>query len=103
GFGLEAHNGIDYGCPVGTPVTATDDGVVGEHGWDEGGYRGYVKLDHTWGESLYAHLSAIVVPTGRAVNRGHVIAYSANTGNSTGPHLHFGIRLDGYNPCDGMG
>lgn len=104
-FGLRGHAGIDFAVPVGTPVAAADDGMAIEMLDDPDGYGQYIKLRHAWGESLYAHLDryqALVV--GAVVKRGQVIALSGNTGNSTGAHLHFAIRVYPYQrgyPFDG--
>lgn len=102
-FGLAGHTGLDFAVPTGTPVVAVDGGVVQEAGQlDDFGI--YVKLRHPWGESVYAHLSRFRVEHGEAVNKGYVIGYSGNTGNSTGPHLHLGIRVNPYKrgaPYDG--
>lgn len=104
GVPLKGHNGVDFGTPVGTPIIAVDDGTVVEvH--DEGayGYGKYVKLVHSWGESLYAHLDHQDVPRGAKVIRGVQVGLSGNTGNSTGPHLHFGLRVHPFNRQDGWG
>lgn len=100
-FGLKGHNGLDYGCPTGTTVLACDDGTISFIGDDPTGYGHYVKIVHSWGESLYAHLQNHLVTLGFPVKRGQAIALSGNTGNSTGPHLHFGIRINPYNKQDG--
>lgn len=102
-FGMAGHNGIDFACPVGTVVCAVDGGVVQEAG-ELTDYGTYIKLRHTWGESLYAHLSKMRVEQGMAVGKGEPIALSGNSGNSTGPHLHLGIRIYPYkrgHPYDG--
>ena len=65
-------------------------------------YGKHIKIQHSWGESVYAHLNDIDVKLNDTVSRGSKIGDSGNTGNSTGPHLHFGIRLNGYNRLDGM-
>jgi hypothetical protein len=104
GFGMAGHNGVDLACPMDTPVRAVDDGVVAESMIDEGGYGKYVKIRHVWGESLYAHLDAALVSSGDSVQSGQYVGTSGNSGNSTGPHLHFGIRIDPYTrgyPYDG--
>lgn len=104
GVPLKGHEGLDFAVPVGTDIYAIDDGVVVEAA-DQGnvGYGKYIKLRHTWGESVYAHLSSILVAVGVAVTQGQHIAESGNTGNSTGPHLHLGIRVNPYNRQDGWG
>src|SRR5207237_6594628 len=81
----------------GTPVGAADSGVVSytNYGWG-GGYGNFVIITHGNGYStLYAHLSAISVGAGQAVRRGQTIGAEGSTGYSTGPHLHFEIRLNG--------
>lgn len=103
GVPLRGHNGIDFGTPVGTPIVAVDDGVVVEVANDPGGYGKYVKLVHPWGESLYAHLNHQDVPVGARLVRGVQLGLSGNTGKSTGPHLHFGMRVHPFNRADGWG
>ena len=92
------HTGIDYACPEGTPILASESGRVVEAGWDISGYGKCVIIYHTDGQgTLYAHLSQIIVYVGQEVKRSQVIGYSGNTGNSTGPHLHFEARHDWTN------
>jgi hypothetical protein len=103
-FGLAGHNGVDFAVPVDTPIRAVDDGVVAEALIDIDGYGIYIKVIHTWGESLYAHLSRWSVDNGQRVQRGQVVGFSGNSGNSTGPHLHLGLRVNPYTrgaPFDG--
>jgi murein DD-endopeptidase MepM/ murein hydrolase activator NlpD len=91
------HTGLDIGCSFGTPIAAADAGIVSyvNHGWG-GGYGNFVMITHGNGyTTLYAHLSSIAVSTGEAVGRGEVIGAEGSTGFSTGPHLHFEIRLNG--------
>jgi len=89
------HQGIDIAVNTGTPVKASARGRVSFAGWN-GGYGYLVIIDHGNNvETRYAHLSRIAVKVGQYVTRGTVIAYSGNTGNSTGPHLHFEIRYKG--------
>lgn len=95
-FGLKGHNGLDFAVAVGTPIRAVDAGVLIEEGMDEDGYGLYAKVKHSWGESLYAHLSMIVIVKGHHVTAGHPLGKSGNTGNSTGPHLHFAMRINPY-------
>ncbi|WDL75463.1 peptidoglycan DD-metalloendopeptidase family protein [Helicobacter winghamensis] len=90
----QLHTGIDFGLPVGTPIYAPADGVAyfANNSYN-GGYGIMVKLEHSFGFStFYAHLSKIVVKKGDFVRRGQIIAYSGNSGRSTGPHLHYEIR-----------
>jgi murein DD-endopeptidase MepM/ murein hydrolase activator NlpD len=92
GIGSTNHEGIDYGVPVGTPIKAPAAGRVIFAG-SMSGYGNYVCLLHQPQlSSCYAHLSKIQVAVGRAVAAGQTFALSGNTGNSTGPHLHFEIR-----------
>ena len=87
------HTGIDYGCPEGTPILASEAGSVVFAGWDTTGYGNCVIIQHPDGNAtLYAHLKAITVRLGQKVERSQVIGYSGSTGNSTGPHLHFEAR-----------
>ena len=85
-----------YTLVQGTPVYATADGVVTSANFSTGGYGYLVKIDHSLGfMTYYAHLNKIVVQKGMFVKRGQLIAYSGNTGQSTGPHLHYEIRFLG--------
>lgn len=102
-WGMAGHTGIDYAVPEGTHVVAVDDGQIIEAQYDEDGYGTYVKIRHAWGESLYAHLKHRVTDL-RPIRKGELIGMSGNTGNSTGPHLHFAIRINPYQrgaPFDG--
>lgn len=87
------HNGLDFGCPEGTSVLATDEGEViyTDDVPDSGGTGVIIK--HSWGSSLYWHLSKIFAKSGQHVGRGAVIGLSGSTGFSTGPHLHFAIKV----------
>ena len=92
-----SHTGTDFSVPVGTPVYATADGVADftANGYN-GGYGIMLKLEHAFGfKTFYAHLSKIVVRKGDFVKKGQLIAYSGNSGRSTGPHLHYEIRYLG--------
>lgn len=96
-----AHRALDVGASEGTAVLASDDGFVSFSGWSEVGYGHLIVVDHADGfTSYYAHLSTVYVAEGQAVERGRVIGTLGNTGNSTGPHLHFEIRRHGlrHNP-----
>ncbi len=91
-----AHNGVDYACPVGTPVVAAANGVVSRRGWDSGGGGNTLWIKHSQGyETGYLHLSRFAVAAGTRVSKGQVIAYSGNTGGSTGPHLDYRIKKNG--------
>jgi murein DD-endopeptidase MepM/ murein hydrolase activator NlpD len=88
------HTGIDLAGPYGSPVVAVTDGVVIEAG-SESGYGNMVKIEHPDGViTYYAHLSRILI-TGGHVRAGQEIAEEGDTGHSTGPHLHFEVRIDG--------
>ena len=90
------HAGIDLAGPVGTPIYATADGVVGEAGYNSGGYGNLVKIDHGRGiETRYGHLSTIMVSPGQRITRGQQIGRMGSTGRSTGSHLHYEVRIDG--------
>lgn len=89
------HSGVDLAAPTGTPIMATQDGVVGTAGW-KGGYGIAVVLNHGGGvQTLYAHMSRLTVSPGQAVRAGEVIGLVGSTGRSTGPHLHYEIRQNG--------
>ena len=94
-LGLKAHNGIDVAVPVGTPIYALDYGVVDIVKADVNGYGLHVKIKHDWGQSTYAHLQSFCVKPPCYVTKGQKIGMSNNTGFSTGPHLHFDIKMDG--------
>jgi murein DD-endopeptidase MepM/ murein hydrolase activator NlpD len=89
------HQGIDFGVPIGTPVFAAGDGVV-EEARMASGYGRWLKIRHTGGwETGYGHLSGWAVRAGQRVHQGQVVAYSGNTGRSTGPHLHYEVMEGG--------
>ena len=102
-FGLKGHNGIDYGVPTGTPILAPHDGKVIEALYDQYGYGMYVKIESAVEGSVLAHLKSFNVNPGDVITEGTQIGISDNTGNSTGPHLHWGYyriprdRSNGYN------
>src|SRR5207247_858832 len=96
------HQGVDIGGSSGTPIHAAAAGKVIFCGWD-GGYGNLVVLDN--GGTLataYAHQSSIAVACGQDVSQGQVLGYVGSTGHSTGPHLHFEVRING-NPVDPLG
>ena len=93
------HTGIDIAVPYGTPVHAARAGTVIQAGWDSG-YGYAVIISHGGGvTTLYAHNSRLLVKVGQEVSQGEIISYSGSSGNSTGPHVHFEIRLNGI-PVD---
>ncbi len=102
-YGLLGHNGIDWGLPNGTPIHAPHSGKILERAYDSGGYGEYIKIQNEAQGSILAHLQRkFVVSVGQEVGEGEHIGYSNNTGNSTGPHLHWGYytlprdRSNGY-------
>ncbi|WP_300262410.1 M23 family metallopeptidase [Clostridium sp.] len=89
------HTGVDLGASYGTPILASKSGTVVEAGWNTA-YGNMVIIDHGDGTStLYGHSSSLAVQAGQHVSQGQVIAYVGSTGYSTGPHLHFGIMING--------
>ncbi|OJV30694.1 MAG: hypothetical protein BGO24_08250 [Sphingomonas sp. 67-36] len=108
GFGLRqhpllgerrAHLGLDLAAPTGAPIVATSPGIVSAGGW-YGGYGSAVVLDHGGGvQTLYGHMSRRNVVVGQRVRRGDVIGFVGSTGLSTGPHLHYEVRV-GSRPVD---
>lgn len=101
GVGTTDHAGIDIGVSSGSNVYAAAAGTVTLAGWF-GGYGKCVIISHDNGmTTIYGHLSSVKVKTGQKVNQGKIIALSGNTGNSTGPHLHFEVKINGT-PVDPM-
>lgn len=89
------HNGIDIPRPTGTPIYATADGTVGR-AQRLGGYGNYVEVDHGNAiQTRYGHMSVIAVISGQRVRRGDIVGYVGSTGRSTGPHLHYEVRIAG--------
>lgn len=93
------HGALDYGIPIGTEVYAAAEGVVLAAGWSNSGYGNYVCLQHANGmRTYYAHGNGkFYVKVGDVVARGELIMLSGNSGRSTGPHLHFEVRVSPYN------
>lgn len=108
------HTGVDFPVHVGTPVKAVASGTVKHVGWYSGTYAdnpywispsfaGFVLvIDHGAFVGIYAHLSGSPVKAGETVREGQTVAYSGNTGGSTGPHLHFEVLPDGWDFNNGM-
>ena len=92
-FGMMGHNGLDYGLPTGTQIIAPHGGKIIEAASDPSGYGLYVKIENEKEGSVLAHLQSIQVKVGDVVSEGQPIGLSDNTGNSTGPHLHWGYYL----------
>ncbi len=112
GVPLKGHNGIDFGVTPGTYVLAVDPGRVTEIGEEPGGIGRYIKIEHRWGESFYAHIDTILMDSGQLVKRGTRIAIVGETetgayANRDEPprqtYLHFGIRIKPFNRFDGWG
>lgn len=96
------HPGLDIALSEGSAVVASDTGTVTFAGWNIYGYGNLVVINHGNGyETFYAHLNGISVVPGQIVYQGNVIGTSGNTGNSSGPHIHFEVRANGVqdNPC----
>lgn len=92
----EGHPGFDLSAPPGSAVHAADTGLVVFAGWSGLGYGNTVLIDHGNGfRTLYAHLSQVSTYCGSKVEKGKIIGFSGSTGNSTGPHLHFEVRVPG--------
>jgi murein DD-endopeptidase MepM/ murein hydrolase activator NlpD len=90
------HAGLDFACPIGTPIYATGNGKVTFAGNNGHGYGNYVDINHGNGYlTKYAHMSSVVAKEGQMVKRGDLIGYVGNTGLSTGPHLHYEIEKNG--------
>ncbi len=98
GFGMRwgrMHEGIDIGCAYGTPNRAAASGTVIYSGW-LGGYGNLIVVDHGNGLSTaYAHASSLLVGVGQSVSQGETVSLVGSTGNSSGPHLHFEVRVNG--------
>lgn len=98
GFGMRwgrMHEGVDIAASMGSPITAALDGTVNYAGVEEG-YGNTIKISHSNGiETIYGHCSSILVKSGQQIKKGEKIGLVGSTGNSTGPHVHFEVRIDG--------
>lgn len=93
--GRRKHTGIDLAAPTGTPVYATANGVIGRADWYSS-YGLFISINHGAAmETRYAHLSRLAVAAGDNIKKGDLIGYVGSTGRSTGPHLHYEVRVDG--------
>lgn len=89
------HKGLDIPGPVGTPIYATADGIIGRADW-VGGYGKLVEINHGNAvQTRYGHLSAMNVSPGQRVRKGEILGYMGSTGRSTGSHLHYEVRIAG--------
>lgn len=92
---VKMHEGIDVGAPSGTPIVAPADGIITFSG-PKPGFGNFVQIDHGYGvETIYGHASTLAVKKGQKVYRGDRIASVGNTGYSTGPHVHYEVRVNG--------
>ena len=113
GFGLRVHpllaavrmhSGVDLAAPAGSPIFATDSGRISSAGW-QGGYGLAVAIEHPGGmQTRYGHMSRMAVIAGQRVEKGQIIGFVGSTGISTGPHLHYEVRIRGQaiNPLSMM-
>lgn len=93
--GLRGHKGIDMAAPTGTPIYATADGLVSKAEWFSS-YGNFVSVGHGGElETRFGHMSRIAVSAGQRVRKGDLIGYVGSTGRSTGPHLHYEVRVAG--------
>lgn len=92
---IKMHEGIDIGAPVGTPIVAPADGIITFSG-AKPGFGNFVQIDHGYGvETIYGHAATLSVKKGQQIVRGDKIATVGNTGYSTGPHVHYEVRVNG--------
>jgi murein DD-endopeptidase MepM/ murein hydrolase activator NlpD len=93
--GRRGHKGIDLAMPTGTPIYATADGVISKAEWFSS-YGLYISLEHGGNiQTRYGHMSRLNVAAGQQVRKGDLIGYVGSTGRSTGPHLHYEVRIGG--------
>lgn len=92
---IKMHEGIDVGAPYNSPIRAAADGVVTFAG-KRAGFGNFVQINHGYGvETIYAHASGVETSAGEKVSRGDTVALVGSSGYSTGPHLHYEIRVNG--------
>ena len=92
---VKMHEGLDVGAPFGTPIVAPADGVITFAG-HKAGFGNFVQIDHGYGiETIYAHAQKVIARNGQKIKRGELIAKVGSTGYSTGPHLHYEVRVNG--------
>ncbi len=92
---LKMHEGVDIGARMGSNILATADGIVTYSGYKPG-FGKFIQIDHGYGiETIFGHAQKLVVPKGKRVLRGDVVARVGNTGLSTGPHVHYEVRVNG--------
>ncbi|MGL4647869.1 MAG: peptidoglycan DD-metalloendopeptidase family protein [Caldilineaceae bacterium] len=111
GVPLKGHVGLDLAVTAGARLLATDAGRVVELAVERGGFERYIKLEHRWGESLYACVGEALVESGQSVQRGEAIALALDPSSAPGvapgaggrPWFHFGVRVAPYNRYDGWG
>lgn len=93
--GRKMHEGLDVGAPFGTPIVAPADGIITFAG-HKPGFGKFVQIDHGYGiETIYAHAQKVIAKNGQKIKRGDLIAKVGSTGYSTGPHLHYEVRVNG--------
>jgi murein DD-endopeptidase MepM/ murein hydrolase activator NlpD len=101
GVALKGNPRLDFGVPTGTPLFAVDAGVVSAAGSDPGGNGNFVRIDHSWGQSVYTNMDMIMVTQSQSVEQGQSIGTSGNSGTSAGPHLSFGMRINPFTTDNG--
>lgn len=101
-FGMQGHNGLDYGLPMKTQVIAPHNGTIIEAASDPTGYGNYLKIENDKEGSVLGHFDSFQVMVGDMVSEGQPIGLSGNTGNSTGPHIHWGYYLFPRNRQNGF-
>jgi murein DD-endopeptidase MepM/ murein hydrolase activator NlpD len=103
GAPLKGHIGLDFAAPIGTKVLSVDRGRVVEISYEPKGFGRYLKVEHSWGESFYAHLDEITIEAGQVVTRAETLALTGDNNGDISPQLHFGLRIKPFNRFDGWG